>query len=104
MGHIPPLASSHFRMLIGSYPATNWQIARYKFMATQAQTAREAMTVHPHDVALPYRGDGVARALHDAFDGKDSSVPRDMAVLLAVLDQSPVADEHFDLIHDRIER
>ena len=61
------------------------------------------MTAHPHQVALPYRGDGVARALHDAFDADDKGVPGDMAALLAALDQSPVPTELFDLVHDRIE-
>ncbi len=53
---------------------------------------------------MPYRGDGVARALHDAFDADDKGVPGDMAALLTALDQSPMATEPFDLIHDRIER
>ncbi len=61
------------------------------------------MTAHPHQIALPYRGDGVARALHDAYDADDKGVPGDMAALLAALDQSPVSTELFDLVHDRIE-
>ena len=73
-------------------------------MATQPKTASRTMTAHPHQVALPYRGDGVARALHDAFDADDKGVPGDMAALLTVLDQSPMATEPFDLVHDHIER
>jgi hypothetical protein len=67
------------------------------------QIAPEAKTMRPHQVALPYRGDGVALALHNAFDTSVSNVPGDMIALLAMLDRSPVAAENFDLIHDRIE-
>ena len=72
-------------------------------MPKQPKTASKTMTAHPHQVALPYRGDGVARALHDAFDADEKGVPSDMAALLTVLDRSPVPTELFDLVHDRIE-
>ena len=72
-------------------------------MPKQPKTASKTMTAHPHQVALPYRGDGVARALHDAFDADENGVPGDMAALLTVLDRSPVPTELFDLVHDRIE-
>jgi hypothetical protein len=104
MGHILRLDPSHFRTRIGSFRATNGQVGRYEPMAKQVHIAREAMMAHPHQIALPYRGDGVARALHDAFDPDDHVVPRDMRLLLAALDRSPVAAEQFDLIHDRLER
>jgi hypothetical protein len=104
MGHILPLVPSHFQTLNASFSATNGQLARYDFMATQVHTVPEALTARPHQVALPYRGDGVALALHDAFDPTDDGVPRDMAVLISAIDRLSVAAERFDLIHDRIKR
>ena len=55
-------------------------------MATQYSAAREALTVRPHDVALPYRGDGVARALHQTYEADQDHVPPDMLSLLAAID------------------
>ena len=56
-------------------------------MATQYHTAPEALTVHPHDVALPYRGDGVAWALRQSFQTDADPVPLDMLQLLAAIDE-----------------
>ena len=42
--------------------------------------------MHPHEIALPYRGDGVARALRDTFIAVDNSIPPDMIMLLTALD------------------
>lgn len=56
-------------------------------MATQYHTAREALTAYPHEVALPYRGDGVARALQSTFAPDTDHVPADMLALLAAIDE-----------------
>ena len=55
-------------------------------MAMQYSSVREDLTVHPHMIALPYRGDGVARALRDTFIAIDNYIPPDMIMLLKVLD------------------
>jgi hypothetical protein len=55
-------------------------------MATQYPTAREALTVRPHDVALPYRGDGVACALRQTYAADEDHIPLDMIRLLAAID------------------
>lgn len=56
-------------------------------MATQYQTAHEVLTAHPHQVALPYRGDGVARALRETYVADDDHIPPDMIMLLAAIDE-----------------
>ena len=55
-------------------------------MAAQYSSVCEDLTVHPHEIALPYRGEGVARALRDTFIAVDNSIPSDMIMLLKVLD------------------
>ena len=55
-------------------------------MATQYSSVCEDLTAHPHEIALPYRGDGVARALRETFIAVDNSIPPDMIMLLAALD------------------
>jgi hypothetical protein len=62
-------------------------------MATQYQTAREVLTAHPHQVALPYRGDGVARALRQAYVADDDYIPPDMIMLLAAIDDPLVISD-----------
>jgi hypothetical protein len=62
-------------------------------MATQYDTAQEAVTAHPHEVALPYRGDGVARALREIYCALDDAVPSDMKLLLAMIDEPAVAND-----------
>ena len=57
-------------------------------MAAQYSSVCEDLTVHPHTIALPYRGDGVARALRDTFIAVDNSIPPDMIMLLTALDDS----------------
>lgn len=42
----------------------------------------------PHAAALPYRGDGVARALAQTFDGPVLPLPDDMMVLLNKIDKA----------------
>ncbi len=56
-------------------------------MATQYPTGSEATTANPHDVALPYRGDGVACALRQTYQPDEDHVPADMIALLAVIDE-----------------
>ncbi len=56
-------------------------------MATQYPTGSEAMTAHPHDVALPYRGDGVACALRQTYVPDDDHIPNDMLALLIAIDE-----------------
>ena len=40
----------------------------------------------PHEVALPYRGDGVACALRQTYQPDDDHVPPDMVRLLSAID------------------
>jgi hypothetical protein len=56
-------------------------------MATQYPPAREVLTVDPHEVALPYRGDGVACALRQTYQPDDDHVPPDMLRLLSAIDE-----------------
>lgn len=56
------------------------------FMATQSHIARKGLTMHSHDVALPYRGDGVAYALRQTYQADKDHVPLDMIRLLAAID------------------
>jgi hypothetical protein len=51
--------------------------------------ALEVLTVVPHYVALPYRGDGVARALCETYRTDGDEVPTDMTMLLAAMDNPP---------------
>jgi hypothetical protein len=62
-------------------------------MATQYPTAPEALTAHPHDVALPYRGDGVACALRQTYQPDEDHVPLDMLRLLAAIDEPLVLSD-----------
>ena len=62
-------------------------------MATQVHTAQEAVTAHPHEIALPYRGDGVAGALREIYCSLDDAVPSDMIMLLAMIDEPLVAND-----------
>jgi hypothetical protein len=62
-------------------------------MATQYHTAQEVLTAHPHDVALPYRGDGVAHALRETYLADDDHIPVDMLMLLAAIDEPLVASD-----------
>ena len=70
-----------------SFAATNPLPGRYGNMATQYHTAPEALAAHPHEIALPYRGDGVARALQMTFAPDADHVPMDMIALLAAIDE-----------------
>jgi hypothetical protein len=60
-------------------------------MATQFPTAPEALTAHSHEVAMPYRGDGVACALRATYRPDDDGIPPDMLRLLATIDEPVVA-------------
>jgi hypothetical protein len=62
-------------------------------MATQYPTVREALTVRPHDVALPYRGDGVAWALRQTYTVDEDHVPLEMIRLLAVIDDPLIVSD-----------
>ena len=62
-------------------------------MATQYPTAREALTVHPHDVALPYRGDGVACALRQTYATDEDHVLLEMIRLLAAIDDPLIVSD-----------
>lgn len=54
-------------------------------MAKQYPTAREALTVRSHRIALPYRGDGVACALHQTYQADQDDLPLEMIQLLAAI-------------------
>ena len=56
-------------------------------MAVQYFSVREDLTVRPHEIALPYRGDGVARALRETYVAIDDYIPPEMIVLLTALDE-----------------
>jgi hypothetical protein len=45
------------------------------------------LTAHPHVVALPYRGDGVACALRATYIPDDDCIPNDMLALLIAIDE-----------------
>lgn len=62
-------------------------------MATQYHTAHEVLTAHPHDVALPYRGDGVACALRDTYAPDHDQIPGDMLMLLAAIDDPLIIND-----------
>lgn len=62
-------------------------------MATQYHRAREVLTAHPHQIALPYRGDGVAHALRETYLPDDDHIPADMVMLLAAIDEPQVAND-----------
>jgi hypothetical protein len=62
-------------------------------MATQFPTVSEAITAHPHDVALPYRGDGVAWALRQTYQPDEHHLPLDMLCLLAAIDEPLVVSD-----------
>lgn len=50
-------------------------------------TIREGLTAHPHYVALPYRADGVARALCEIYPAVDDTIPSDMLQMLSAIDR-----------------
>lgn len=62
-------------------------------MTTQYHTVQEAVTALPHEIALPYRGDGVARALREIYCSLDDAVPPEMILLLAMIDEPLVAND-----------
>lgn len=62
-------------------------------MATQYHNTREVLTAHPHQVALPYRGDGVAHALRQTFVSDVDHIPADMVRLLAAIDAPLVPND-----------
>jgi hypothetical protein len=62
-------------------------------MAMQYHKARKVLTVHPHQIALPYRGDGVAHALRDTYLPDADHIPADMMILLAAIDKPQVAND-----------
>ncbi len=55
-------------------------------MATTYPVRSNGVPVHPHRVALPYRGDGVAYALCETYAPDHDGVPADMLALLAAID------------------
>ena len=59
-------------------------------MTTQHLTMQEVFRAEPHNVALPYRSDGVARALQAIFVADVDHLPPDMLSLIATLDGAPV--------------
>ena len=42
---------------------------------------------NPHEIALPYRGDGVACALRQTYQTDDGHIPTDMLLLLTAIDE-----------------
>lgn len=62
-------------------------------MATQYPPAPEVLTANPHEVALPYRGDGVACALRQAYQPDDDHIPTDMLRLLTAIDEPLVIND-----------
>ena len=42
---------------------------------------------NPHEIALPYRGDGVACALRQTYQTDEDSIPTDMLILLTAIDE-----------------
>ena len=42
---------------------------------------------NPHEIALPYRGDGVACALRQTYQPDGDSIPTDMLILLTAIDE-----------------
>lgn len=60
-------------------------------MASQHQSAREGFKTRMHEVPMPYRGDGVARALRQIYADPIDNVPHDMIALLNRLDQRSVS-------------
>jgi hypothetical protein len=62
-------------------------------MAMQYPTAPEALTAYPHDVAMPYRGDGVAFALRHTYPPEQECIPPDMLRLLTAIDEPLVVSD-----------
>jgi hypothetical protein len=60
-------------------------------MEMQYPTAPEALTARSHEVAMPYRGDGVARALRATYTPDDDGIPPDMLRLLYIIDEPLLA-------------
>ncbi len=56
-------------------------------MDNLARLDREAARPLEFDVAMPYRGDGVANALRDVYDRVDRRSPDDFVELLTRLDK-----------------
>ena len=56
-------------------------------MTSPNETVDECLTARPHYVALPYRADGVARALRQTYPALEQDIPQDMLGLLTAIDQ-----------------
>jgi hypothetical protein len=56
-------------------------------MATQFLPAHDVLTASSHEVALPYRGDGVAWALRQTYQAQGEPIPPDMLRLLLTIDE-----------------
>ena len=56
-------------------------------MATQFPPAPAILMANPHEIALPYRGDGVACALRQTYQTDDGHIPTDMLLLLTAIDE-----------------
>ena len=74
-------------------------------MTSYHPALHEVFRTDPYEVAMPYRSDGVARALQATFVADTVNLPREMLELLAALDAArlPATTQNLDLIDDRIE-
>ena len=59
-------------------------------MTPQNNTVCEGLATRSHYVALPYRADGVARALRQTYPPVEESHPPEMLLLLSAIDRALV--------------
>ena len=74
--------------------ATLTSISRYYSMTSYHPAMHEVFRADPHEVAMPYRSDGVARALQATFVANTLNVPPEMFELLAALDANWSTGRH----------
>ena len=63
-------------------------------MTSYHPALHEVFRSDPYEVAMPYRSDGVARALQATFVADTMNLPPEMIDLLTAIDASPASDRH----------